>query len=125
MLLHVVRSIYVFMFLFLMMDFRLTAGRRVRETTANVDPCREHDPQLSSFVAVVDRFEVAAAYDIERHRQFVVDIVEGGRCSKMGCRNDIGLEVRHLVRHGSVRTTPKRGPLPGAPLSTKYGRQST
>jgi hypothetical protein len=27
----------------------------------------------------------------------------------MGCRNDIGLEVRHLVRHGSARTTPKRG----------------
>ena len=25
----------------------------------------------------------------------------------------------------SARTIPKRGPLPGAPLSTKYGRQST
>ena len=49
---------------------------------------------------------MAAAYDVERHRQFVVDVVEGGRCSKMGCHNDIGLEVRHLVHHGSARTPP-------------------
>ena len=33
--------------------------------------------------------------------------------------DDVDLEV-HLARHGSART-----PLPGAPLSTKYGRQST
>ena len=33
--------------------------------------------------------------------------------------DDVDLEV-HLARHGSART-----PLPGAPLSTKYGQQST
>ena len=38
---------------------------------------------------------------------------------------DVDLELCHLIRQGSARTTPKRGPLPGAPLSTKYGRQST
>ena len=52
--LHVVRSIYVFMFSFLMMDFRLTAGRRVLEMTVNVDPGGNIDPRESSFVAVVD-----------------------------------------------------------------------
>ena len=38
---------------------------------------------------------------------------------------DVDLELCHLIRQGSARTTPKRGPLPGAPLSTKYGWQST
>ena len=27
-----------------------------------------------------------AAHDVERRRQFVVDVVEGGRRSKMSCR---------------------------------------
>ena len=55
--LHVVRSIYVFMFSFLTMDFRLTAGRRVLETTVKVDPGGNVDPRESSFVAVVDGFD--------------------------------------------------------------------
>ena len=63
----------------------------------------------------------APAYDVECHRQFVVDIVEGGRRSKMGCRNDIGLEVCHLVRHGSARTIPYLAHQ----LSAKDARQST
>ena len=33
------------------------------------------------------------------------------------------IAIRFIGR--SAHTTPKRGPLPGAPLSTKYGRQST
>ena len=33
------------------------------------------------------------------------------------------IAIRFVGR--SAHTTPKRGPLPGVPLSTKYGRQST
>ena len=44
-------------------------------------------------------------HDVKCRHQIIVDVID--------------VEV-HLARQGSART-----PLPGTPLSTKYGRQST
>ena len=67
------------MFSFLMIDFRLTAGRRVLETTVKVDPGGNVDPRESSFVAVVDGF---------RHNEFL------GMTTR--CRHRYATEVAEL-----------------------------
>ena len=48
--------------------------------------------------------------------------VEGCRPSRQVAMDEVGEENSIWFARGSARTTPKRGPLPGMPLSTKYGR---
>ena len=44
--------------------------------------------------------------------------------SRWVATDEVGEENPIWFAGGSARTTPKRGPLPGTPLSTKYGQQS-